>query len=154
MRRSNMIFFFIARGTWTMGVLLDALVSSTSLIVSDGSIAAITVLNNLSVIAAFPQAFTATASNSYGNTWDITALASWKISASVAGDWVGNTYYSADTGTWTVTASYYGVIGANSLTVIHNLAVQVVVVSPSSSMCKRVNIASTERLQAIANHLN
>ena len=51
--------------------------------------------NSASVNAGSSQAFTATASDSYGNVWDITALTGWSVSSGAEGSWTNNQYTSA-----------------------------------------------------------
>jgi hypothetical protein len=50
--------------------------------------------------------FSATASDLYGNTVDVTGKTLWDIDNEAGGSWVGNTYETANAGTWTVTGRY------------------------------------------------
>ena len=54
------------------------------------------------------EAFTATAWDVLGGSWDVSSDVNWSISSGAGGFWSGNTYTSANIGTWTVTASLSG----------------------------------------------
>ena len=71
-----------------------------------------------SVAAGLSKAYSATASDVYGNTWDVTSSTSWSISSGAGGSWSGNVYTSANVGLWTVTGTYASKVYATSLTVV------------------------------------
>jgi len=58
------------------------------------------------VTAGGTKTYSATASDAYGNTWDVTSSTTWSISSGAGGSWNGNIYTSANAGTWTVTGTY------------------------------------------------
>jgi len=76
------------------------------LIVNHGSQIAILVASPSSVNSGCSVTFTATAYDGYGNNWNITSLASWSVNSGAGGSWSGNTFTSANTGNWTITANY------------------------------------------------
>ena len=59
-----------------------------------------------SVTAGSSKTYSATASDAYGNTWDVTSLTTWSISSDAGGFWSGNVFTSAVAGSWTVTGTY------------------------------------------------
>ena len=63
---------------------------------------------------------TATAYDSYGNSWDVSTLAVWSIPAgSDGGSWVQNVYTSHTAGNYFVQAAYKGKTATATLTVTH-----------------------------------
>ena len=69
------------------------------------------------------QGYTATAYDINGNSLgDITSSTTWSITSGAAGSWSGSTYTSANTGAWTVTATYSGLTATAQLTVYGTLA--------------------------------
>ena len=75
------------------------------------------------VAAGSTQLYSATATDSFGNSWDATADISasngWSISSGAGGSWIGATYTSEKAGAWTVTGTYQGKSATASLTVTH-----------------------------------
>ena len=63
------------------------------------------------------QTYTVSASDDEGNTWDVTNDVVYSITDGAGGFWTDNTYTSANHGTWTVSATYAGLIDTASLTV-------------------------------------
>ncbi len=64
------------------------------------------------------ETYTATASDAFGNSWDVTASTSWNISDGAGGSWSGNVYTSEVDGSWTVYGTYGSNVYAAGLTVI------------------------------------
>ena len=111
-------------GVWTGSVTVTAAGSGVTLGVNDGSgqtgtsnpftvthasaVASLTVsLSPTSVAAGGTVTGSATAYDVYGNTWDVSALASWSIPAGGdGGSWSSNVYTSHNAGTYTVQAAY------------------------------------------------
>jgi hypothetical protein len=69
------------------------------------------------VAAGVSQSYTATAYDTFGNSWDVTGLVAWSIDIGAGGSWNGATYISSNLGTWTVKASLGTVFGTATLTV-------------------------------------
>jgi hypothetical protein len=69
------------------------------------------------VTAGSSKTYSATASDAYGNTWDVTSLTTWSISPEAGGSWNGNVFTSAVAGLWTVTATYASTSYTTGLTV-------------------------------------
>ncbi|MGD6806080.1 MAG: hypothetical protein ACQCN4_03885 [Candidatus Bathyarchaeia archaeon] len=64
---------------------------------------------------------TATAYDTFGNSWDISTLASWSIlEEGDGGSWTNNIYTSQNAGVYTVQASYGGKTATTSLSVTHS----------------------------------
>ena len=60
-----------------------------------------------SVVAGSSKTYSATASDAYGNTWDVTSSSTaWIINSGAGGSWSSNVYTSAIAGSWSVTATY------------------------------------------------
>ena len=70
-----------------------------------------------SVTAGLSKTYSATASDAYGNTWDVTSSTSWSISSGAGGSWSSNVYTSATAGSWTVTGTYASTAYTTGLTV-------------------------------------
>ena len=51
-----------------------------------------------SITAGFQQAYTSTASDSFGNFWDVSGLTVWFVDSGAQGSWSGNVYTSAKAG--------------------------------------------------------
>ena len=110
-------------GTWSVTTTYSGVSSTASLTVNDGPAVSITVgPTSPSVTAGTSQAFTAEASDSEGNTWDVTSSTVWTIDAGAGGSWTGNTYTSQLSGVWTVTGSFSGLSLSVYLTVNHGAA--------------------------------
>ena len=108
-------------GSYTVTATYSGKSDSTTLTVTAAGLNHITVsLSSSSVAAPGTVTGTATAYDSFGNSWDISTLASWSIPAGGdGGSWSGNVYTSNTAGTYTVQASYMGKIATASLTVTH-----------------------------------
>ena len=71
-----------------------------------------------SISAGAAETYTATASDNFGNSWDVTASTTWNISDGAGGFWSGNVYTSEVDGSWTVYGTYGSNVYAADLTVI------------------------------------
>jgi len=123
-------------GSWTVKALSGSVFGTASLTVTGhGSVSSIAVSpSSPSIAAGNSQAFTATASDGLGNSWDVTGSVTWSITSGAGGSWVQSTgtYTSAKTGSWTVKALSGSVFGTASLTVTGHGSVSSIAVSPSS----------------------
>jgi len=72
------------------------------------------------IAAGTAQTYTATASDAYGNIWDVTSSTTFSIQTGAQGSWINNIYTSAKAGTWTVTGTYQTVSDTATLTVTHS----------------------------------
>jgi cell division septation protein DedD len=70
-----------------------------------------------SVTAGAPKTYSATASDAYGNSWDVTSFTTWSITSDAGGSWSGNVFTSAVAGSWTVSATYAAIAYTTGLTV-------------------------------------
>ena len=122
-------------GIWTVTANYDGMPGTTTLTVSYASVFSVSISpSTASIQAGTTQAFTATASDMYGNTWDVTSSATWTISNGAEGSWSGNVYTGEIAGTWTVTGTYEGLFGTATITVTPGSPVGIVVGSTSSSI--------------------
>jgi len=125
-------------GSWTVKALSGSVFGTASLTVTGhGSVSSIVVSpSSPSIAAGNSQAFTATASDGLGNSWDVTGSVTWSITSGAGGSWVQSTgtYTSAKTGSWTVKADDgAGHTDTASLTVNHAATISSIAVSPSSA---------------------
>jgi hypothetical protein len=70
-----------------------------------------------SVTAGASKTYSATASDAFGNSWDVTSLTIWNVSSDAGGRWSGNVFSSAVAGTWTITGTYGSIAYTTTLTV-------------------------------------
>jgi len=117
-------FNLVTAGSQTITVTDGKISASTSAIaVNPASPIQIAIApKTATVTAGGKQAYTATATDYYGNSWNITSLTSWSIDIGAGGSWSGTTYTSARRGIWTVTGAYLGFHDSASLTVNHATA--------------------------------
>jgi len=114
------------KGTWTVTGTVTGFSGTqptTSLTVSTGTIVSASISGSASSIAAGqPVTFTATATDSSGNNWDVTGSTTFSIDSSAGGQWnPANTYNSQYVGTnFVVTGTVSGFAGPQPTT---NLAV-------------------------------
>ncbi len=123
---SNNIYTSYTAGDWTVTGTYSGLSSSTSVIVNHSSEVSITVGSSSgSVIAGSSQAFTATASDANGNTWDVTSSTIWAIDSSAGGTLLGNVYTSEFSGVWNITGTFNNISKSVYLTVNHGTATSI-----------------------------
>ena len=93
--------------------------SQTGITVSHASAVANVVISPAvsSLTAGLNMTFSATASDTYGNTWDVTPSTTWTISAGAGGSWSSNVYTSATASSWTITGTYNSAPYTTALTV-------------------------------------
>jgi uncharacterized repeat protein (TIGR02543 family) len=102
------------------------------------------------ITAGTAQTYTVTASDEYGNTWDVTYSTAFIIQPGAEGSWNNNIYTSAKAGTWTVTASYQAISDTASLTVTHSddsADLDYITIAPKSSI---INVGETQFYSANA----
>ena len=97
----------IKAGVWIVTGTYRGFSDTASLTVNHAWPIGITILpNNPTFTAGTLVNFTATAADSYGNSWDVTGLTSWSITNNAGGSWTGNVYLCALAGVWTITGNY------------------------------------------------
>ena len=121
-------------GVYTVTASIGNVVSNAaSLTVTAGPLASITISpSSASIVAGGSQTYSATATDLFGNTWDVTGSVTWSIDSGAGGSWSGATYTSANVGSWTVKAALGGVFGTASLTV-NAVTYQITVISAHGS---------------------
>jgi hypothetical protein len=115
----NNVYTSAKAGVWQVtGVYNYLLHDTTFMTVNHGTISSLVISPaSASIYTGATQTYTATASDSYGNSWDSTSATSWQISSGAGGQWNLNVYTSANIGTWKVTGTSSGVSGTAQLTV-------------------------------------
>ncbi len=68
----------------------------------------------------------AAAVDAYNNEFDVTEETTFSTDLGAGGSWVGNTYYSDITGTWTVTGTYDNLTDTTQLTVVNTVEMNLV----------------------------
>ena len=130
---SGNVYTSAKAGFWTVTGVYGVLRDSATLTVTPGQPISLTISPpTADLTAGLTQTYTATAQDSFSNTWDVSSLARWTINSQAGGLWSGNVYSSAIAGSWTVTATYQGLSNTASLTVTHTYAVQIQV-NPETS---------------------
>ena len=141
---SGNVYTSAKAGVWTVYAVADGLLATTPLTVGYGPVSSIVISPPMaSVSAGSSETFTATASDVYGNTWDISHSATWSITTDASGSWSSNKYSSSISGQWTVTGSLSGVSGSASLTVTHGSPVGIVVSSTLTSVTAGTTVVYT-----------
>ncbi|RLC88350.1 MAG: hypothetical protein DRI79_07800 [Chloroflexi bacterium] len=96
-------------GTWTVTGTWSGLSDTATLTVNADTEnpASVTIAPKTATVAAGDcVTYTLTASDAYGNTWEVTAEADFTIDADAGGTWTDNVYCSENAGTWTVTGTW------------------------------------------------
>ena len=106
-------------GDWTVTGDLGGLSDTATLTVNHASATSVAISpNTASIMEGETQAFTATASDAYGNTWAVTSTVTWSIPAGASGSVSADGSATADKeGDWTVTGDLGGTAGTATLTV-------------------------------------
>jgi hypothetical protein len=92
--------------------------SQTGITVNAAAISSVAISPaNSAVTAGLSKTYSATASDAYGNTWDVTSSTTWSTSSGAGGSWNSNVYTSATAGSWIVTGTYGSVPYTTNLTV-------------------------------------
>jgi hypothetical protein len=111
-------------GEWTVTAVYGLLGAYAGLEVGHAAPVSLAVSpSNSELEAGASRRFTATATDAYGNSWDVSAEAVWSISPGAGGQWRSATYTAQNAGEWTVRVSYAGMIAAATLDVYHSAAV-------------------------------
>ena len=108
-------------GTWQVTGAYDGLDDSVTLnVLEHGPAVGIEIAPaDATIVAGESQAYTATASDASGNTWDVTGETNFSIDAGAAGGWAAGLYSSQYAGDWTVSGDYDGHNDTASLHVLH-----------------------------------
>jgi hypothetical protein len=113
-------------GTWTVTATYDTLTDSTTLNVeeplpepvSHGPAEYIVISpTDATITTGQSQSYTATAYDTEGSEWDITADTSFSIDPDAGGFWADNAYTSEFNGVWIVTATYESLANEATITV-------------------------------------
>ncbi|NLE43146.1 MAG: hypothetical protein GX620_00365 [Chloroflexi bacterium] len=106
-------------GVWTVRGQYSTLQDTAALTVTPGSAVAITVNpGSATITAGASRAYTASAVDTFGNTFDVTGLTAFSIpETGEGGSWAANVYTSQYAGVWTVRGQYSGLQDTATLTV-------------------------------------
>lgn len=103
-------------GTYTVTGIYDSLNSSSDVTVTYGTAASLTVTcSPQTITAGGTTTCTATVSDSYNNSWDVTTETNFSAQDGAGGSWSGNVYTSQNSGTWTVTGIYEVLNGTTTI---------------------------------------
>jgi hypothetical protein len=132
---SGNVYSSAKAGSWNVTASLGSLSATSELNVAHASIAAIALSpQDAELLAGQTQAFTASAFDVYGNTWDVTGLTGLSIDSGAGGTWADNSYTSFKAGIWNVIGSLGNLTGSALLTVNHNSAVSGTISPKNSSL--------------------
>ena len=141
---NNNVYTSATVGVWTVTGTLNGLTNKTTLTVGYSLTFTISISPKNSILTpGSTEAFTATASDIYGNIWDVTNSTTWSIFTNAGGSWVGHSYTASLAGTWIVTGIYRGMSDTASLTVTHGSPVRITVGSTVSSAIAGSNVTYT-----------
>lgn len=112
------LFNTTTTGTYTVYAIANGVESTHVTVNVNHNVATsinITPVGPVNMTADQSQAFIATASDAYGNSWDVTSLVTWNENDPI-GSFAGNTYDAGAVGTWTIFATL-GALNSNNVTV-------------------------------------
>ena len=88
-------------GTWRVSGVYTGLSDSASVKVNPGLPISLTVSpKTVNLAAGSSQSYIATASDGFGNSWDVSGSTVWSIDSAAEGSWSGNVYTASKAGTW------------------------------------------------------
>jgi len=121
-------------GLWTVTGTYTGLTDTASLTVNAGPLHHIVISpDSATVTAGNAQPYTARSFDQFDNPIaDITGTSVFTIDAGAGGSWIANVYFSANSGTWSITGNYGGLIDTATLTVNAG-ALHHIVISPDSA---------------------
>ena len=104
---SGNVYTSAKAGTWTVTGVYGGLSDTASLTVTPAAPISITVSPKQQLWLLVSASLTRQSpTDVYGNSWDVTGLATWSISSGAGGSWSRGVYTSATAGTWTITGAY------------------------------------------------
>ena len=137
---SSDVYTSVVAGSWEVKRTYQGLSDCAYLTVNHAPAVSLTISpSSATITTGSTEAYTDTATDSYGNSWDATSATLWSIAPGSGGSWSGNDYTSLNAGTWQITGDISGlnnqVISATgSLTVNHGAAVSIIVTPSSASI--------------------
>ncbi len=107
-------------GTWTVTATVDGTDGTATLTVTHAPVAAIALTPDPHTMSAGETiTYTVVATDTVGNSWDVTASTAFTIEPGAGGTWTANAYAGEVAGTWTVTATTGTFTDTATLTVTH-----------------------------------
>ena len=131
---ASVVGYYMVTGAYMGKSAVASLTVTPAVVVSAVAISSV----GSSVVAGLSKVYSATASDVFGNTWDVTSLTSWSVSSGAGGSWSGNVYTSAKAGSWTVTGTYASTAYTAGLTVTPSAVAYLVVSSGASQVAGKV----------------
>jgi hypothetical protein len=135
-------------GTWTVTASYSGFSDTSTLTVNTATVDHVTIAPpTASITAGSTQAYTLTAYDGIGNSWDVTSSATWEIvEAGHGGSWLNNIYTADNAGTWTVRGTYSGHSDDAQLTVNHASAASIAVTPETAT----ITVGQTQTYTATA----
>lgn len=134
-------------GAWEVTASIAGYTASAFITVSHGPPTDVTLSpSNGEITAGQSQLFNSTASDAYGNTWDVTKSTNFSIDSRAGGYWSSNTYNAIKAGNWTVTGIFETLTGKATLNVNHGPIVNLAVYPEDSNL----TAGNTEAFNATA----
>ena len=108
-------------GSWVVSANFGGKTCTASLLVTHAGATLVALAPKTATIAAgAAQVYFLSASDAYGNSWDVTPSALFSIDTAAGGFWSGNRYTAERAGTWTINASLSGLTENGQLTVLQS----------------------------------
>jgi len=105
-------------GAWVVTGIFQGLTATASLTVERAPAATIEISPDPTTITAGEAVtYTVTASDPYGNSWDVTGATAFTVTSGAEGSWTNNVYTSQNAGNWAITATHQSLSDTASLTV-------------------------------------
>ena len=131
-------------GAWRVTALYGGQVITGALTVTPGSVTDLMLTPQEESIAAGESlAYTVTAQDAFGNSWDATADATFAITLEAGGTWSGRQYTGEIAGAWTVTATVGAAQATATLNVTHGPASSLTLTPASATITTEQQIAYT-----------
>jgi trimeric autotransporter adhesin len=121
-------------GSWVVTGIFGQTSATTSLAVTRGNIYGLIITPSTTQTAGSSQSYSATATDIYHNTWDVTSQTTWNITTGAGGSWSNNVYTSAGAGQWTVSGTYSGYTNTTTLIVTHTTPTRLTINTTLSSI--------------------
>ena len=130
---TNNVYTAEVAGTWTVTAIYPGLSETAVLTVTHAPTATGVNLSPArhTVAAGAPVVYMLTATDAYGNPWDVTVTGSYTTAPAAGGTWTSNVYTAEVAGSWTVTATHAGLNGTAVLTVTHAPTAVTATLSPN-----------------------
>ena len=131
-------------GTWTVTATHKGLTDNATLTITHGTATSIEITPQTENITAGENVtYTATASDAYSNTWDVTSATDFSIEAGANGSCTANVCSATTAGSWTVTADYNSLPDTATLDVQHAAAASIEITPQTENITAGENVTYT-----------